>query len=190
MRISQFLLFLIVAFVGVSCTQTDARNDSNGSVPAATPVDRTTGAVSIAPRGSHDGRVAGEVPAVIVNADGEKKLSRPKVWLEYSAEEKANEPSGRSVRVDLSPETEKLLDAHWQVLFDIIEKKPDAPDLTVAKWRTIASVKETKVNTPFGQRRISDYEAEDLVSFVQSSFLEFFEKKLSEQPNSEPRTAD
>jgi hypothetical protein len=182
MRIGQFLLFLIMtAALASACTRTTAGGGSGEVDPAPTPIDRTAGAVSIAPRDPHDGRVVGEAPEIVLNMHGEEKLPRPKVWLEYPVEDKVNEASDKRVRVDLSPQTEKLLDAHWQVLFDIIEKKRDAPDLTVAKWTTIASVRETKVNTPLGERRISDYEAEDLVSFIQDSFIKYFEKRSTEQ---------
>ncbi|HMM79031.1 MAG TPA: hypothetical protein PKC65_03300 [Pyrinomonadaceae bacterium] len=180
-----FLLFLtILAMTG--CTQTRAGENSDLGVPSPTPIDQSMGAASVAPRDPHDGHVVGGSAKLVVDSDGNKSISRPNVWLEYSVQGEGNTYSEKAVRVDLSPDAEKLLDNYWHFLLNVRELEGNRlQKLNDEYLRTLASVRETHVRTPFGERALTDYEADDLVEFMRQAFISFHEKRLS-QPNPEP----
>jgi len=151
-----------------------------------TPVDQSAGAASVAPRDPRDGRVVGGSAELVVDSNGNKSIRRPKVWLAYSVQDKGNTSSEKAVRVDLSPDAEKLLDNYWDFLLNVRDLGGNRlQKLNDEYLRTLASVRETHVKTPYGERALSDYEADDLVEFMRQAFISFHEKRLS-QPNPEP----
>lgn len=187
MHIRQFLLFvLFITILAMSgCTQANAGKISDVGVPSPTPVDQSIGAASVTPRDPHDGRVVGGSAELVVDSDGNKSIRRPNVWLAYSVQDKGNTSSEKTVRVDLSPDAEKLLDSYWDFLLNIRNLGGNRlQKLNDEYLRTLASVRETHVKTPYGERALSDYEADDLVEFMRQAFISFHEKRLS-QPNPE-----
>lgn len=171
------MLVLATCFLGSCTTQSQAvvREKRDGQPvqqeisESPTPILETRGAVSEvkAPRSPTDGKVvADETTGSSEHDSAHRGLPvRPKLKLQYRVPGTDQDPSEKIVLVALPPGAEKVLDSFWTFLLTV-NKDTDLIVINNKLWHAREDLHHIRINTPFGEREISEYEAEDLVKYL------------------------
>ena len=159
------VISMILFFLG-GCTR---QNSSPGSVSGTNggkasgiasptlPINTAANARESTPDASH-GHAEG---SPVTSAE----VLRPDVWLVFSG-----------AKVELSAKAKSVLKYYWTYLLSV---KKDTPLVEIVNATNSAenAISKTEIDAPTGLRLISDDESDDIVKFVQDTFIEQKDKK-------------